>query len=86
MLNQTKNTVAPRNSKAIAKARRNRKLVSLKVFSQLYQGSFCIKKTRGIFYCKFNSLTTGKCAHAWGDSVVKAYRNMMRNFNHKYAS
>lgn len=85
MLNQTKNTVAPRNSKAIAKARRNRKLVSPRAFNKLHHGSIRMEKTGDTYFCGFSSILTGKRAHAWGDTFTKAYRNMMRNFNYKYA-
>ena len=84
MRNSTENSTIRRNSKVVARLRRNRKLISPRQFKNLYQGKIKSYVTAGIFYCGFNSQTQN--SHGWGDSFSKAYRNMLRNFHHKYAA
>lgn len=84
MLNKTEKAPAKRNSKTIAKARRNRLLITPRAFKHLHNGVINMHKTQDVYFCGFSSAITGKRAHAWGDTFGKSYRNMIRNFNQKY--
>jgi hypothetical protein len=84
MSNTQKLAVTGRNSIVIAKKRRSRKLITPAAFTKLFSGTFEMNFKNGIAYCKF--ISPDKTAQAWGASSPKAYRNMLRNFHHKYAN
>ncbi|WP_313091946.1 hypothetical protein [Chryseobacterium flavum] len=84
MSNTAKLAVTGRNSIVIAKKRRSRKLITPAAFAKLYSGTFEMNIKNGIAFCKF--ISSDKISHGWGINSPKAYRNMLRNFHHKYAN
>ncbi|MET3035807.1 hypothetical protein ABXT08_06890 [Chryseobacterium sp. NRRL B-14859] len=84
MSNTAKLAVTGRNSIVIAKKRRSRKLINPRAFAKLFNGTFEMNFKSGIAFCKF--VSKEKTAQAWGTNSTKAYRNMLRNFHHKYAN
>ena len=83
MSNTTRLAVTGRNSIVIAKKRRSRKLITPSSFAKLFNGTFQMKLSNGIAFCKF--VSGERMAQAWGPNSIRAYKNMLRNFHHKYS-